>query len=227
MKVENKNGANVSQFEKIQIEDGWVVVDKEAEILNGDWFIDLRDKDLYWEDIYCAGSGGTPEFANTIGKKIIACSNSIKDKLAINLPEFISKEEQEIENMAKKYLKEYSIKYKVETNDEQFGVLIGFIAGYKANQNKFSDKGDFWENMPVRWVKWTKRQPYWNGSVYLQYNGKNQGNGLVFHEQLTKLNGVETKYHVENDKIVCDYTPEQLEMLDTVYWLERCCRFRL
>lgn len=46
-------------------------------IKEGDWFIDLRDKDnLCWEDIYCAGYGGSPEFANTIGKKIIATTDS-------------------------------------------------------------------------------------------------------------------------------------------------------
>lgn len=80
---------------------------------------------------------------------------------------------------------------------------------------------NFFENMPLRWVKWTKRQPTWNGSVYLQYNGKNQSVGKVFHGQLMALEGHDTKYNIENEKVVAEYTKEQLEMLDTIYWLEQ------
>ena len=54
----------------------------------------------------------------------------------------------------------------------------------------FELEEDFWENMPVRWVKWTRKKPDWNGSVYMQFNGKNQGNGLVHNKELIKLSGL-------------------------------------
>lgn len=80
---------------------------------------------------------------------------------------------------------------------------------------------DFWEAMPIEWIKWTKKQPDWNGSVYLQFNGKNQGLGIVNNKQLLKLAGEDTKYHIEDGKLIADYTKNQLEMLDSVYWLKQ------
>ena len=86
---------------------------------------------------------------------------------------------------------------------------------------KVIEEKDCWESVPVKWVKWTKEQPNWNGSVYLQFNGKNQGNGVVNNKQLLKLAGEDTKYHVEDGKIVADYSKQQLQMLDSVYWLKQ------
>lgn len=71
----------------------------------------------------------------------------------------------------------------------------------------FELKGDFWENTPVRWIKWTKRKPNWNGSVYMQFNGKNQGNGLVHNGELIKLSGLANS--------------EFKNYEDTFYWLEQ------
>lgn len=66
---------------------------------------------------------------------------------------------------------------------------------------------DFWENMPVRWIKWTKRKPHWNGSVWMQFNGKNQSRGLVHKGELYKLEGLANS--------------EFKNYEDTFYWLEQ------
>jgi hypothetical protein len=71
----------------------------------------------------------------------------------------------------------------------------------------FELEEDFWENMPVRWVKWTRKKPDWNGSVYMQFNGKNQGNGLVHNKELIKLSGLANS--------------EFKNYEDTFYWLEQ------
>lgn len=71
---------------------------------------------------------------------------------------------------------------------------------------------DFWENMPVRWVKWTKRQPNWNGSVWIQFNGKNQSRGLVHNKELYKLEGLDNS-EFENYE-------------DSFYWLEQDFDYR-
>lgn len=66
---------------------------------------------------------------------------------------------------------------------------------------------DYWENVHCRWIKWTKRKPKWNGSVYMQFNGKNQGIGFVFQGKLNKLSGLsESEFH--------NYE-------DSFYWLEQ------
>ena len=60
-----------------------IYIISEEKIKDDNYFIDLRnnEEELYWEDIYCAGNGGSAEFANTIGKKIILTTDQelIKD----------------------------------------------------------------------------------------------------------------------------------------------------
>lgn len=58
----------------------------------------------------------------------------------------------------------------------------------------------------LRWVKWTKRKPDHNGSVYMRFNGKNAGNGLVHNGELRKLEGLASS--------------EFKNYEDTFYWLE-------
>ena len=72
-----------------------IYITSDEEIKEGDWFIDLRDINteggLYDEDIYCAGSGGSDEFANKIGKKIILTTDQdlIKDGVQAIEDEFL------------------------------------------------------------------------------------------------------------------------------------------
>jgi hypothetical protein len=72
----------------------------------------------------------------------------------------------------------------------------------------------------LHWVKWTDRQPEWNGSVTIRWNGKYTSDGTVHHKQLTSLDGEETKYYVKGGKIIVDYTENQKHLLEDVYWLE-------
>ena len=124
----------------------------------------------------------------------------------------------------------YSIRYKsvircTEVENSYFNECYEIVAS-----TYFIDKGipmweieiSYWETVPVRWIKWTKRQPSWNGSVYLQYNGKNQSSGMVNNKQLIKLSDVDTEYHFgEDGKVIADYSAQQLEMIQSVYWLEQ------
>ena len=159
-------------FEKIQIEDGWVIVDKEAEMFKGDFAYDIEadnliteclrtDKNSYWNK-------------NSEIKKIISASKSLIDKYQMtNVYEFISKEEQEIEKLA---LEVYPISpfydgdelRHHDTNDE---LREGFIKGlkYKANQNKFSEKQilEWYESM--RTQDWKEPSDYFKQKeVYLE-----------------------------------------------------------
>jgi len=66
---------------------------------------------------------------------------------------------------------------------------------------------DFWETVPVKWVKWNKKKPHWNGAVWLQFNGKNQGRGIVHNGNLISLEGDKV-----SEEFIRDYQ-------DTFYWL--------
>lgn len=75
---------------------------------------------------------------------------------------------------------------------------------------EIKNETDFWETVPVRWIKYTKRKPHWNGSVYLQFNGKNQGHAM-YNDKL----GI---YKLEGDKVTQEFIKNYE---DTFYWLEQ------
>ena len=52
------------------------------------------------------------------------------------------------------------------------------------------EKDLFEDFTTLRWVKWTKRKPNHNGSVFMRFNGKNAGMGMVFNGELRKLEGL-------------------------------------
>lgn len=68
------------------------------------------------------------------------------------------------------------------------------------------EKDLFEDFTALRWVKWTKRKPTHNGSVFMRFNGKNAGIGLVFGGELKKIRGL-AKSEFPNYK-------------DTFYWAE-------
>lgn len=75
----------------------------------------------------------------------------------------------------------------------------------------------------LRWVKWTTRQPDWNGSVYIRWNSKYTSHGLVHDGFLMKLDGENTRtsYKVlKSGKIKFTYTANQKRLLQDIYWLE-------
>lgn len=83
---------------------------------------------------------------------------------------------------------------------------------------------DFFEDFTtLRWVKWTKRQPDWNGSVYVRWHSKYTSNGIVHDGFLMKLDGENTRtdYKVlKSGKISFKYTKNQKALLEEMYWLE-------
>lgn len=68
------------------------------------------------------------------------------------------------------------------------------------------EKDLFEDFTSLRWVKWTKRKPTHNGSVFMRFNGKNAGMGMVFQGELRKLEGLANS-EFENYE-------------DTFYWIE-------
>ena len=75
----------------------------------------------------------------------------------------------------------------------------------------------------LRWVKWTTRQPDWNGSVYIRWNGKYTSNGIVHNGFLMSLDGDNTRtaYKVlKSGKVKFTYTAGQKRLLQDMYWLE-------
>lgn len=69
-----------------------------------------------------------------------------------------------------------------------------------------TEKDLFEDYTTLRWVKWTKRKPSHNGTVFMRFNGKNVGIGMVFQGELRKLEGLANS-EFENYE-------------DTFYWLE-------
>ncbi len=72
----------------------------------------------------------------------------------------------------------------------------------------------------LSWVRWNRRKPKHNGSIYVRWNGKYTSNALVHNGILTKLGDDKTAYHMDGKKMVADYTPEQKKILKDLYWLE-------
>lgn len=75
----------------------------------------------------------------------------------------------------------------------------------------------------LRWVKWTTRQPNFNGNVYVRWNGKYTSNGIVHNGFLMSLDGDDTRtaYKVlKSGKIKFTYTADQKRLLENMYWLE-------
>ena len=68
------------------------------------------------------------------------------------------------------------------------------------------EKDLFEDFTTLRWVKWTKRKPTHNGAIFMRFNGKNVGMGMVFKEELRKLEGLANS-EFENYE-------------DTFYWQE-------
>ena len=80
---------------------------------------------------------------------------------------------------------------------------------------------DFFENFTtLRWVKWTKRKPDWNGSVTIRWNSKWTSDGIVDSGNLMKLGDDRTKHKVVKCKLVMQYTKNQKELMKYMYWLE-------
>lgn len=77
--------------------------------------------------------------------------------------------------------------------------------------------GDF---TTLRWVKWNKRKPNWNGSVIIRWNDKFTSFGLVWDGKLLKLDNDETKHETINGRMVVQYTAKQKQILKDAYWLE-------
>ena len=73
----------------------------------------------------------------------------------------------------------------------------------------------------LRWVKWTTRKPDWNGSVRIRWNSKWTSDGMVWNGELLKLGDDKTKHHVnKKGKLVVQYTKDQKELMNDMYWLE-------
>lgn len=70
----------------------------------------------------------------------------------------------------------------------------------------------------LKWVKWTKRQPENEGSMFIRYNGKNAGNILFVCNRILKVDDWIWKYSMENN--IPKYTSDQLEFIKDLYWLE-------
>ncbi len=74
-----------------------------------------------------------------------------------------------------------------------------------------NQKSLFEDFTTLKWVKWTKRTPTFNGSIYVRWNGKYTSNGMVHNGHLTSLDG---------DKTGSEYTESQKKILEDLYWLE-------
>lgn len=72
----------------------------------------------------------------------------------------------------------------------------------------------------LRWVRWKKRPPEHNGSVYVRWNGKYTSNAIVHNGELLSLDGDRTKYRMEDQKLIAEYTEEQKQIMEDMYWLE-------
>jgi len=77
------------------------------EIKEGDWFIDLRDNNLYSEDLYVAKTKSEIELANRIGKKIIATTDP-----ELNLPQ-----------PSKEFIEEYCRAGGIDEVDVEYGLF--------------------------------------------------------------------------------------------------------
>jgi hypothetical protein len=164
MKTITKDGRTFGLFpniEKIQVEDEFVIVDKDAEIKEDDFGYNGN----FWKIIHI-GKGINKSFGLIYAKhyrlehleegkyhrelpnnlkKVISTSKSLIDKYQMNVPEFISKEEQEIHNSQIAFNSAIAIEKGSPSNIDAH--IRGFIAGYKAHQNKYEELIDFVKNI--------------------------------------------------------------------------------
>jgi hypothetical protein len=82
------------------------------------------------------------------------------------------------------------------------------------------EKNLFEDFTTLRWVKWTTRQPEWNGSVYIRWNSKYTSSGIVHDGNLMSLDDDNTKYTVKDGVLVMNYTKSQKALMEDMYWLE-------
>lgn len=82
------------------------------------------------------------------------------------------------------------------------------------------EKDLFEDFTTLRWVKWTKRKPNFNGSIYIRWNGKYTSLGLTNSGELLKLDEESVKYEVKKEKLVMKYTANQKKLMKNMYWQE-------
>ena len=85
------------------------------------------------------------------------------------------------------------------------------------------EKNLFEDFTTLRWVKWTTRQPDWNGSVYVRWNGKYTSQGIVHNGYLIKLDGDYTNSKgrvLKSGKYKLTYNANQKKIMRDMYWLE-------
>lgn len=84
-----------------------------------------------------------------------------------------------------------------------------------------NEEKNLWEDFTtLRWVKWTTRKPQDSSAYVFRWNDKWTSQGTVMNECLITLDDMKTKTTVIDGKVVADYTQEQLEILENLYWLE-------
>lgn len=82
------------------------------------------------------------------------------------------------------------------------------------------EKNLFEDFTTLKWVKWTKRKPTWNGTCYFRWNGKYISNGRVHSEELMSLDGKDTEYEIISQQLIVKYTDSQKAIMEDLYWLE-------
>lgn len=83
-------------------------------------------------------------------------------------------------------------------------------------------KKDLFEDFTtVKWVKWTKRKPNHNGTVYMRFNGKNVGIGKVSKGELKKLEGLANS-EFDNLEDTFYWQEETIDLTGYFEYLETC-----
>lgn len=85
------------------------------------------------------------------------------------------------------------------------------------------EKNLFEDFTTLRWVKWTTRQPEFNGAVTIRWNGKYTSTAIVFDKQIMSMGGEQVKTTLSEPpetKIIAHYTDNQKELMEDFYWLE-------
>ena len=131
MNIEKYNDKNACKLLKIRIEEGWVVVDGKTNFQGGG---KVSENEICWNTLSkCIFKSNNGRESDKTLLKIISASQSLIDKYQMNnVPVFVSKEEQEIENC---FVHLYGYGNAISKEHEK----KSFIAGYKANQNKFRE----------------------------------------------------------------------------------------
>ena len=97
--------------------------------------------------------------------------------------------------------------YKLIATSSREEKILNYI-DFGKFERKLNPK-DFTESIKVEWVKWTKEKPWWNGSVYIKFNGKNESSAIVSNGVLISISGEK----------VSEYFKKNYE--DTFYWLKQ------